>query len=124
MASTASIRVIKQFTYRGASRQFSNRYHFDGTTPPDSTHWTTLSDAIVTAEKACYMPLATPGAEIVATVGYAPGSEVPVFNKTYTTNGTGSFTNAVMATISLSPTRSNPSLIAAWAASVAKPLPQ
>lgn len=92
MATQPSIRVIKQFTYRGVVRDFSNRYHFDGTTPPDSTHWTTLSDAIVTAEKACYLPLASAGAKIVGTVGYAGGSEVPVFSKSYTTDGTATFT--------------------------------
>jgi hypothetical protein len=91
VAATASIRVIKSFTYRGATRQFSNRYHIGTAYPPDSAHWTTLSDAIVTAEKAIYMPLASLGATIVGTVGYAPGSEVPVFTKTYSTTGTGSF---------------------------------
>lgn len=93
MATTSSIRVIKQFTYRGAVREFSNRYHFNNGTPADSAHWTTLSDAIVTAEKAIYEPFGAPGAKIVATVGYAGGSEIPVFNKTYSTDGTGSFAN-------------------------------
>lgn len=78
-------------------RQFSNRYHFHGGTPADSAHWTTLSDAIVTAEKAIYLPEATAGSKIVASVGYAGGSEVPVFNKTYTTDGTGSFAGPVVA---------------------------
>ncbi len=86
---------MKEFSYRGAVRQFSNRYHFHGGTPADSAHWTTLSDAIVTAEKAIYLPEATFGAKIVATVGYAGGSEVPVFNKTYTTDGTGSFAGPI-----------------------------
>jgi hypothetical protein len=70
---------------------FSNRYHFSGGTPADATHWTTLSDAIVTAEKAIYEAIASGGAKIIATVGYDAGSEVPVFNKTYTTDGTGVF---------------------------------
>jgi hypothetical protein len=52
--------------------------------PADNAHWTTLSDAIVTAEKAIYNALVT----IVETQGYAAGSEVPVFSKTYSTVGT------------------------------------
>jgi hypothetical protein len=97
VADTSSIRVIKEFTYRGVVRKFSNRYHMGTAVPPDSTHWTTLSDAIVTAEKAIFTPFANAGARIVATVGYAPGSEVPVFNKTYSTTGTGAF-SAYMTT--------------------------
>ena len=53
----------------------------------DNAHWTTLSDAIVTAEKAIYGNQQT----IVQGVGYAAGSEVPVFSKTYSTAGTGVF---------------------------------
>jgi len=97
MAATGSVRVVKQFTYRGALRTFSNRYHIGTNVPPDSAHWTTLSDAIVTAEKAIYMPFASAGAKIVQVVGYAPGSEVPVFTKNYTTDGTGSFASGIAA---------------------------
>jgi hypothetical protein len=88
VATTASIRVVKNFHYRGTTRTFSNRYHFTGGTPADSAHWTTLSDAIVTAEKACFPSLANQGAQIIESVGYAAGSEVPVFTKTYATDGT------------------------------------
>jgi hypothetical protein len=84
MAATPSIKVTKSFTYRGVSRTFSNRYHFAGGTPADNAHWTTLSDAIVTAEKACHFSTIV----IVGTTGYAAGSEVPVFSKTYSTAGT------------------------------------
>lgn len=93
MAATPSIKVIKTFTYRGVARQWSNRYHFVGGTPPDNAHWTALSDAIVTAEKAVHSNMI----EIVETVGYAAGSDVPVFSKTYATAGTLTVTGKIQA---------------------------
>lgn len=95
MAATASVRVVKQFAYRGTTREFSNRYAIGTNNPPDSAHWTTLCDAITAAEKAIYRPLASLGAKIVEAVGYAAGSEIPVFTKVYTLDGTGSFASAM-----------------------------
>lgn len=80
-----SIRTVKQFKYRGDPlKQFSNRYYFDGSAPADQAAWTALSDALVLLEKTLFYATVS----IVATHGIGPSSEVPVFNKIYTTTGT------------------------------------
>jgi len=90
-----SIKVLKTFTYRGSPRVWSNRYYFDNLAPTDSTHWTTLADAITTAEKAVYPT--TAGFSITGVLGYDAGSDVPIFSKTYSLAGTGSFGSTVNA---------------------------
>lgn len=80
----ASLRVIKTFSFKGVTREWSNRYYFFGSPPADATHWTTLSDAVVLAEKAVYTTRHT----IVRTHGYLAGTDVPAFTKVYATAGT------------------------------------
>jgi hypothetical protein len=86
-----SIKVIKSMSVKGTTKLWSNRYHFDNLAPADATKWTTLSDAVVNAEKLVYES----GCTIVGTVGYDAGSEVPVFTKTYAQAGTATFANSV-----------------------------
>lgn len=80
-----SIRLVKQFPFRGEpAKEFSNRYYFDGANVGDATAWHTFMDGLVLLEKTIY------GNEvkIVTALGYAPGSDVAIATKAYTTVGT------------------------------------
>jgi hypothetical protein len=88
MAATPSLKIVKTFPYRGSIRTFSSRYHFNGGLPADGAHWTTFADAVVAAEKAIYSS-ASGACSITSAVGYAAGSDVPIFSKPYSVAGTG-----------------------------------
>lgn len=90
MATTQpSIRVTKTFSFRGNPvKEYSNRYYFDGEAPADFSTWTTFMDAIVLLEKA----MITSDQKVIQCQGFAPGSEVAVATKAYTTVGTMSST--------------------------------
>lgn len=92
MAATPSIRIVKHTAYRGGTRTFGNRYHFNGGTPADLTHWTTLSSAIVTAEKLCTSDTTV----FDESICYGAGSDVPLH--TISLSGTGSSTGGTGAT--------------------------
>lgn len=86
-----SIVIKKQGDYRGGTKQWTNRYHFEGDLPTDDAAWEAFSDLIVAAEKACYVSDLT----IVEAVGYdssTASSSNPhgdaVWVKSYTTAGT------------------------------------
>lgn len=76
--------IKKHFPYRGGTQVFSNRYHFSGGTPSDNSHWNTLFDAIVAAEKLIFFS----DTVIEEAVAYAAGSTVSLHSKSYSTAGT------------------------------------
>lgn len=89
-----SLVVTKQFSYRGATRRFTNRYHFEGSVPADGATWTVLADHVVDAEKTVFDATV----EIVQVDGYDASTATStnphgdaVFTKAYTTVGTGDF---------------------------------
>ncbi|SRR6266550_199411 len=84
MADTPSVKITTQMPFKGATRQWSNRYHFNGGVPADGAHWNTLFDNVVTAQKAIVHNALT----IVTATGYLAGSDLPVASKGYATAGT------------------------------------
>lgn len=89
MPLTPSVKIVKNFVYKDAVRNYTNRYHFNGGTPADATHWHTLFDAIVAAEKLVFPNTVN----INEALGYAAGSDVPVATKSYSQLGTASLTS-------------------------------
>jgi hypothetical protein len=80
-----SIKIVKAISWKGTIQEWSNRYYFDGGVPSDNTHWTTLADAIVAAERPCfksYIPFKH-------AIGYDGTTEIPVFMKDYAVSGNG-----------------------------------
>jgi hypothetical protein len=84
MAATPSILLKMTCPYKGGVRTWSNRYHFNGGTPADATHWHTLMDNVTAAFKLTVTSKTT----IVEAIGYAAGSDVPVATKVYSIAGT------------------------------------
>lgn len=83
-----SVRTVKQFTFRGALKKFSNRYYFNGPVPAD---WNALFAAVAALEQPCF----TSDVSIIEQHGYAPGSDVAIANATTSLAGLQSATGSV-----------------------------
>lgn len=84
MPATPSIKINHTFLYRGQTKTWSNRWHFNGGTPADPAHWSTLGLAIIAAEKLCF----TNDVTLTGWVGYNAGSDLPIASGVTSTAGT------------------------------------
>lgn len=97
MPDQPSITIVKSFSYRGVPEEFSNTYHFSGTTPVDAAAWKVLADAIIAAEKLTV----TSDVSFVQAYGYNAGNEISVAQIDYrvapnvVVTGTGNFLNRI-----------------------------
>jgi hypothetical protein len=91
-----SVRLNKQFTYRGNNEIWSNTYHFTGSAPSSDANWDALIDALVTAEKAIHMATTFIVYASCYTADHTPAAHTRDFNNAPDTPvaGTYSFTSS------------------------------
>jgi len=80
MPDTPSITIVHKFTYRDQPEEWSNTYHFSGTTPANRAAWKSLADAIIAAEKLTQYSTTS----FVRAYGYEAGNENSVAQIDYT----------------------------------------
>lgn len=74
MPDTPSITLVKRMTYRTLPEEWSNTYHFSGTTPGTAAEWKTLGLAIHATEKTIYGS----DVKLVEIYGYEAGNNISV----------------------------------------------
>lgn len=93
MPDTPSITIVKRFTYRGVLEEYSNSYHFTGSTPGTLAGWKTLADALIAEER----KVVDVDTKFVRAYGYEAGNEHSVATIDYVALGAivaGSFTGS------------------------------
>jgi len=76
--------MVFSFGWRGGTKTWSQLYHFSGGAWQDATHFNAASDALWNIIKGITCSRVT----LVETVGYNPGSFLPVYTKAYGASGT------------------------------------
>lgn len=91
-----SLVIVKQFTYRGTTKTWTNRYHLNTAIGSDLTKWSALATQVIAQEKACYTSAVT----IVQALGYDSSTATStnphgdaVYTEDFSVAGTGTFTN-------------------------------
>lgn len=93
MAATPSIKIVKEFDYKGSLKRWSNRYHFNGGTPGDPSEWATLAENVMDDERGLNHSDVT----IVGWAGYEAGTDAPVASDSVSLVCVGDFATSAPA---------------------------
>jgi hypothetical protein len=98
--TASSVVIYKSMTYRGGTKVWGNRYHFTAGIPASGGAMDTMSDAIVTAEKAIFLSSMTIVEAVFNDASTATSTNPhgnAVHSKVYSTAGTLSGTGGSLA---------------------------
>lgn len=87
MAAKPSVKLTYTMPYRGATQQWTNRFHFDGHVPASDAEWEDFFTQLRTWGPAI---IGSDG-HLVGLTGYLAGSDVPVYSWTGSLAGTATF---------------------------------
>jgi hypothetical protein len=87
--SQISVQIVKSMSYRGSTKEWSNRWFFNQTTLPSDSDKNAIAATIFAQEQIQYTSAVT----FVRHVWRAAGSDVPVFSNTLSGSGTLSLTS-------------------------------